>query len=64
MDEIRRINQPNLILPEVFLENSAVCIEKEMRNSFDMLWNAGGWPRSFSYDKDGNFPADWRKALS
>jgi hypothetical protein len=42
----RTINRANLIVPEVLLENSAISIEREMRDSFDMLWNACGWQRS------------------
>ena len=62
--DLRTVNEPNLILPEILLENSATAIEREMRNSFDMLWNEGGWPRSFSYGEDGNFlHQDWRRAL-
>ncbi len=61
--DVRIIDQPHLIVPEVLLQDSAVCIEKEMRNSFDMLWNACGWQRSWSYDADGNFPTDWRKTF-
>jgi hypothetical protein len=60
---VRTVDQPNLVVPEVLLENSDISIEPEMRNSFDMLWNACGWSRSFSYDEHGNFPPEWRKAL-
>ena len=61
--DVRTIDQAHLILPEVLLQDSAICIEKEMRNSFDMLWNACGWQRSWSYDADGNFPTGWRKTF-
>jgi hypothetical protein len=61
--DVRIIDQAHLILPEVLLQDSAICIEKEMRNSFDMLLNACGWQRSWSYDADGNFRTDWRKTF-
>jgi hypothetical protein len=61
--DVRIIDQPHLIVPEVLLQDSAICVEKEMRNSFDMLWNACGWQRSWSYDADGNFPTDWRNTF-
>jgi Schlafen, AlbA_2 len=61
--DVRVIDQPHLIVPEVLLQDSAICIEKEMRNSFDMLWNACGWQRSWSYDADGNFPTNWGKTF-
>jgi hypothetical protein len=63
MSDVRTIKPANLIVPEVLLENSAVSIEREMRNSFDMLWNACGWQRSWSYDDNGNFEIDWRKVI-
>jgi len=51
--DVRTIDQENLILPEILFENTDVAIESAMRNSFDMIWNACGWPRSFSYDEHG-----------
>ncbi len=54
--DVRTIDRENPILPEVLLENTDVLIESEMRSSFDMIWNACGWQRSWNYDKDGNFP--------
>jgi hypothetical protein len=60
----RTIDRANLIVPEVLLENSAISMEREMRDSFDMLWNACGWQRSFSYDEGGSFITDRRSAMS
>jgi Schlafen, AlbA_2 len=58
----RTINQNHLILPEVLLENTDISIERDMRNSFDTIWNAAGWERSLSYDKNGSFKDEnWRK---
>jgi hypothetical protein len=60
--DVRTINQDNLILPEVLVENTDIAIESAMRSSFDMIWNAGGWQRSFSYDESGRFKNEnWRK---
>jgi hypothetical protein len=61
--DAKLIKSANLIMPELLLENTGIRIELEMRNSFNMLWNACGWQRSFSYGEDGNFPTDWRRAL-
>jgi hypothetical protein len=59
---VRTIDQENLILPEVLLENADISIESEMRSSFDMIWNACGWKRSFSYDERGAHKNEtWRK---
>lgn len=60
LSETRTIERDNLILPEVLLENADVSIENEMRTSFDMIWNACGWQRSFSYDEHGVYDKDWR----
>jgi hypothetical protein len=58
--DVRTIDQENLILPEVFLETANISIESAMRRSFDMIWNACGWKRSFSYDKNGRYRENWR----
>jgi hypothetical protein len=60
--DVRTIDLENLILPEVLFESADVAIESGMRSSFDMIWNACGWPRSFSYDEHGaHKKKDWRK---
>ena len=63
LSESRTIDLENLILPEVLLENADVSIENEMRTSFDMIWNACGWRRSFSYDENGAYDEKWRSAF-
>jgi hypothetical protein len=60
--DVRTIDRANLILPEVLLESADISIEAEMRSSFDMIWNAAGWKRSFSYDEHGAHKNEnWRK---
>jgi hypothetical protein len=55
------IQQNHLILPELLVENTDVAIESAMRSSFDMIWNAAGWERSFSYDENGHHTNEnWR----
>jgi hypothetical protein len=58
--DVRSIDRENLILPEILLHDTRVSIEAEMRSSFDMIWNACGWQRSFSYDDHGAYDANWR----
>jgi hypothetical protein len=60
--DARTINQNHLILPEVLVENTDISIESAMRSSFDMIWNAAGWERSFSYDDNGRFKHEnWKE---
>jgi Schlafen, AlbA_2 len=62
--DVRTIDRQNLILPEVLLESADISIEAEMRSSFDMIWNAAGWKRSFSYDEHGaRKNENWRNSL-
>jgi len=59
VQDYRTVDRENLILPEVLIESTDVSIESEMRSSFDMVWNACGWQRSFSYTDD-RYPENWR----
>lgn len=58
--DVRTIHRDHLILPELLLENTDVSIEAALKSVFDMIWNAGGWQRSFSYDEHGAYNANWR----
>lgn len=59
-DRIRTIKRESVILPELFLETAPASTETEMRSLFDMIWNAAGWRRSFSYDENGQYLEKWR----
>lgn len=41
-------------LPELLLEDLTADLGGLLRPAFDVLWQAGGWACSFSYDDDGN----------
>lgn len=47
------IDRDTLILPEVVVQEMPFDAGGAMKPTFDALWNAGGWPRSLSYDADG-----------
>jgi hypothetical protein len=48
------IDRNDLILPEIQIEDSAnVDVPTLLKSSFDMIWNAAGWPASQNYDKEG-----------
>lgn len=48
------IDRNDLILPEIQIEDSAnVDVPTVLKSSFDMIWNAAGWPTSQNYDKEG-----------
>jgi hypothetical protein len=61
----RTIEKEHLILPEVMLENGTEDLEAAFRPCFDVLWNACGWMRSFSYDDTGAFQLsqEWRRTF-
>ena len=53
---LRAIDRPNLILPEVVLNDLETDdIATKLRPIFDSIWNALGWPFSMNYDEEGNW---------
>jgi len=52
----RRFDRAQIILPEIVLEEnySGPELEKQLRQIFDMLWGAAGFPGSLHYDEHGN----------
>lgn len=53
---LQAIDRPNLILPEVVLDDlESDDIAMKLRPIFDSVWNALGWPYSMNYDEEGNW---------
>jgi hypothetical protein len=61
--DARTIDREHLILPEVMLDGDSVDLETVFRPTFDVLWNACRWARSFNYDDNGVYLAskEWRE---
>lgn len=51
---IHPIRQPDLLLPELIIENWSDNLATKFRPIFDMVWNASGVSESPYYDNDGN----------
>jgi predicted HTH transcriptional regulator len=49
------IDREALIIPEVMIEKFEAHVDKEMKNIFDVIWNAAGWPSSIHYDESGHW---------
>jgi hypothetical protein len=49
------IDRDDLIIPEIYLENTEVLGESALKPAFDAIWNACGFERSFNYDGNGNW---------
>jgi hypothetical protein len=54
------IQQDTILLPDVLIEDNTVLIDKKriaqaLKPVFDIVWNAGGYPRSINFDKNGNW---------
>ena len=43
------IDRPSLVLPDVYLEQWPTDLPKSFQNSFDRLWQAAGYKRSYQY---------------
>ncbi len=53
-DEVRRpIDREVVQLPELIVEEPVEEASRLLRPIFDMLWQCGGFPRSFNYTEDG-----------
>jgi hypothetical protein len=44
-----------LIIPEIMIEKFEINVDKPMRDIFDVVWNAAGWPASMNYDESGHW---------
>lgn len=53
--EPRPLRQNVLLIPDIVFEDYGSDIKIVIRHVFDILWNAGGFNRSDSYDSDGNW---------
>ena len=49
------IDRDILLLPEIVLDSYEVRAEKVLRPSFDSVWNACGFSRSFNYNDNGEW---------
>lgn len=47
------MSKNKLLIPDIVIEDYEQPHRDLMKYVFDMLWNAGGWERSFSYDENG-----------
>lgn len=47
------VDRDDLILPETVVEDLSTSADQVLKPSFDILWNACGWPRSLNYDENG-----------
>jgi hypothetical protein len=49
----KKIDRENLIFPEKIIEDQSILPQDILKESFDMLWQASGYPGSPNYDLDG-----------
>ena len=49
------IDRDIILPPETIIENYNEKIEQSLKNSFDFIWNACGYPFSQNYYKNGNW---------
>ena len=52
------IERNDLILPEGQIEDADAEAGALLKSSFDMIWNATGWPASPNYDSNGVWIGD------
>lgn len=45
----------NIFLPEIYVENYDIEIEKLLKSTFDILWNCFWVSKSYNYDKNWNY---------
>jgi len=49
-----KVDRNELIIPEIWVDDSSAPIDKILRPEFDAIWNSAGWPKSQLYDEGGN----------
>jgi hypothetical protein len=54
-DHEHPIDRDTLVLPEIIFESFPSGIARALRLIFDTVWNATGWPKSHSYDDQGEW---------
>ncbi|MFZ5817456.1 MAG: helix-turn-helix domain-containing protein [Bacillota bacterium] len=59
-EELAEIDRNDLILPDTLVEDVCMPAPAILKPSFDMIWNACGFPGSRYYDEDGNWTGDKR----
>lgn len=55
VDEYHPIDRNTVMLPDLVVDDLDVDIRRVMKPAFDAIWNAGGFPRSLSYDDGGTW---------
>jgi hypothetical protein len=58
-----RVHAPVLQLPDVFLEEPPSSIPLVLQESFDRLWQAWGYPKSYSFQETRQGQIYWQKEL-
>ena len=53
--DIHPFDVEDLHLPKIVIDKFEVDTKKMFKISFDRIWNACGYPRSFQYNKNGEF---------
>lgn len=53
--DIHPFDVEDLHLPKIIIDEPGVDTKKMFKISFDRIWNACGYPRSFQYNKNGEF---------
>jgi hypothetical protein len=49
------IDKDDLLLPDLIIETYEIKSDKILRDIFDAIWQAAGWPCSMNYDDNGNW---------
>ncbi len=52
---LQMAERDEILIPEGIINSLDIVPEKILRPSFDMVWNAFGYARSFNYDENGNW---------
>lgn len=53
--ELRPFDRQHMLFPMIEVQDAALDASRFLRPAFDLVWNAGGMPRSLNYDDSGNW---------
>lgn len=57
--QAQAIDRDAILLDEVLLNTFDGDLAQQMRATLNLIWNAAGWERSFSYDEHGKWKGKW-----
>lgn len=60
-DEPGVLDRDDLVVPDTLVDDLGCDVATMLKSTFDIVWNAFGWPRSLGYDDHGSWTGGRRR---